>query len=133
MVYKQSMEDHLKEHTYNNLKFKCEDCAFLAQDELSLVVHAGKKHSGNFECALCGFTGADLVHLETHLHTCERYTCTHGNCKPNNNFLNISDLKSHLSDKHQKHLKHTEIDHIKMDRKNPDKVSNRTISDSYFF
>ena len=65
--------------------------------------------------------------------SCERYTCTRGNCKPNNNFLNIPDLKLHLSDKHQKHLKHTEIDHIKMDRKNPDKISNRTISGSYFF
>ena len=39
---------------------KCEDCDFLANDDLSLEVHSARKHSGDFECALCGF----MIHLE---------------------------------------------------------------------
>ena len=128
---KQSMVDHLTEHSFRNLKLKCEDCDFLSEDKLSLEVHAGKKHSGNFECALCGFSGSDLEHLETHLHTCERFTCTY--CHKNTTFSNIPDLKSHLSSQHPKHLKHTEILHIKMDRKDSEKVSTRTVYASYFF
>ena len=92
------MTEHLKVHSYKNLIFKCEDCDFLAEDELSLEVHAGKKHSGNFECALCGFAGKDLEQLETHIHTCERFNCTY--CKPETTFYNIPDLKSHLSTQH---------------------------------
>ena len=33
---KNEMTEHLKVHSYKNLIFKCEDCAFLAKDELSL-------------------------------------------------------------------------------------------------
>ena len=33
---KQRMEEHLKEHSYTNLKFKYEDCDFLAEDKLTL-------------------------------------------------------------------------------------------------
>ena len=31
---KQSLTDQLKEHSYMNLKFKCEDFAFLAEDNI---------------------------------------------------------------------------------------------------
>ena len=128
---KQRMEEHLKEHSYTNLKFKCEDCDFLAEDKLTLEVHAGKSHSGNFECGLCGFIAADLDNLETHLHTCERYICK--DCHPNITFSNIPDLKSHLSTKHPKHLRNTNINHIKMDRKNSEMVSSKTFMAAYFF
>ena len=127
------MVDHLTEHSFRNLKLKCEDCDFLSEDKLSLEVHAGKKHSGNFECAMCGFSGVDLEHLETHLHehTFERFTCNY--CHPKTTFPNITDLKSHLSSQHPKHLKHTDMIHIKMDRKNSNKVTSRTFKGSHFF
>ena len=120
---KQNMVDHLTEHSFRN---------FLSEDKLSLEVHAGKKHSGNFECALCGFSVVDLEHLETYLHTCERFTCTYCHNKTNF-FKNIQDLRSHLSSQHPKHLKHTDILHIKMDRKDSEKFSSRTVNASYFF
>ena len=37
---KKHMKEHLAEHLFRNLKFKCEDCDFLAEDSLSLEVHA---------------------------------------------------------------------------------------------
>ena len=49
---KKHMKEHLAEHSFRNLKFKCEDCDFLAEDNLSLEVHAGKAYSGNFSAAL---------------------------------------------------------------------------------
>ena len=67
--YKASMEDHLKQHTYKELIFKCEDCDFLVNDILSLDVHVGRKHSGNFECAICGFKAKSEDNLNIHLHT----------------------------------------------------------------
>ena len=88
-------------------------------------------HSGNFECAFCNFCGKDLEQLETHLHTCERYTCTC--CKPTQNMYKISDLKAHLSTKHEKHLNSVEILHVKLDRKNPQEISTRRVTGSYFF
>ena len=123
------MESHLKEHSYRKLTFKCEDCDFLAEDKLSLEVHSGKKHSGNFECGLCGYKGEDIDSLETHIHTCETYTCKY--CEIT--FQNITDMKSHLSSRHPKHIKHTDIDHIKMDRKNSEKVSINTLPGNYLF
>ena len=116
------MKEHLAEHSYRNLKFKCEDCDFLAEDSLSLEVHAGKAHSGNFECALCGFTGKDIIDLETHLLTCETYSCIY--CfSAEETFYSVSDVKTHLTNKHPKHIKNTEIEHIKMDRKNSERTS----------
>ena len=125
----EQMKKHLKLHTYKNLKFKCEDCEFLTEDELSLEVHSGKVHSGNFECALCGFSGKDIEDLETHLHTCETFTCT--NCEET--FKYVSDVKSHLTNKHPKHIKHTTIKQFLMDRKNSDKVSRKEFRGSYLF
>ena len=129
---KKHMKEHLAEHSFRNLKFKCEDCDFLAEDNLSLEVHAGKAHSGNFECALCGFTGKDISDLDTHLHTCETFTCRY--CLPaEETFSMISDVKTHLSNKHPKHIKHTDIEHIQMDRKNSERVSKKVFRGSYFF
>ena len=123
------MRRHLKEHTYTNLKYKCGDCEFLAEDEFSLDIHAGRVHSGNYECAICGFSGKDIGELEMHLHTCEKFTCTY--C--GQTFKNITDVKSHLTIKHPKHIKQTTIKHIQMDRKNSDKAAHKEFRGSYFF
>ena len=80
------MERHLKQHSYKKLIYKCEDCEYLASDELTLEVHSGKVHSGIFECALCGYKGSDLENLELHLGTCETFECKYNH---NNNKLFI--------------------------------------------
>ena len=127
---KSSLEDHLKEHTYKELKFKCEDCDFLVNDILSLDIHVGRKHSGNFECAICGFKAKSEDNLNIHLHTCETFSCDY--CwDPKVTVNNLTDLVTHLKEKHPKHLKNTNITHTKMDRNDADKVSQRTVCSSF--
>ena len=117
---KSEMEKHLKEHSYRVLKFKCEDCDYFAPNQLSLEIHAGKTHSGNFECALCEFKGKDVEDLETHLHTCQKFIC---DCRAKLSFSNLPDLKSHLSSQHKKDLPSTYIELIQMDRQNSENIS----------
>ena len=127
---KQNLEDHLKKHSYRELKYKCEDCDFLVEDILSLDVHVERKHSGNFKCVICGFSEKDEEHLNTHLHTCETFTCDY--CFPDRVCVkNLPDLIKHLKIKHEKHLKTTTITHTKMDRNNIDKVSQNKVKSSY--
>ena len=57
---------------------KCEDCDFMANDDLSLEVHSGRKNSGNFECALCGFISKDEDHLNIPVKLL-RVVCAHLN------------------------------------------------------
>ena len=53
------------------MNIKCEDCGFLANDDLSLEVHCATTYSGSFECALCGFAAKDEDTLNIHHYTCE--------------------------------------------------------------
>ena len=95
------MEDHLKTHSYRELKYKSEVFEFLVEDILSLNVHVERKHSGNFKCVICGFPAKDEDHLNTHLRTCE--TNTFDFCFPDRvTVTNLSDLMKHLKNKHKK-------------------------------
>jgi hypothetical protein len=127
---KNEMEEHLKTHTYRTVDMKCEDCDFLANDDLSLEVHSAKKHSGNFECALCGFIAKDEDHLNIHLHTCETFECSL--CKPKIIMKNVPAVSNHLSSKHAKNTNNIDIIHIKMDRKDPETVSVKTLKSETF-
>ena len=120
----------MKEHTYRTVDMKCEDCGFMANDDLSLEVHSGRKHSGNFECALCGFAAKDEDHLNIHLHTCETYTCNL--CTHKQIMKTVPEVKSHLSTQHTNYVKNISITHIKMDRKDQDTVSRKEISSDFF-
>ena len=125
------LENHLKEHTYITLKFKCEDCEFLASDELSLEVHAERKHSSNFECPICTYKANSEDSFNIHLHTCETFTCDF--CfNPKITLKNLPDLMTHLSTKHPKHFKTTNITHTKMDRGDSNRVSQKSICGAYF-
>ena len=125
------LENHLKEHTYITLKFKCEDCEFLASDELSLEVHAERKHTGNFECPICTYKANSEDSFNIHLHTCETFTCDF--CfNPKITLKNLPDLMTHLSTKHPKHFKTTNITHTKMDRGDSNRVSQKSICGAYF-
>ena len=94
---KSNLEDHLKEHTYIELKYKCENCDFLANDNLSLDVHVERQLSGNFKCAICDFTAKNEDHLNTHLHTCAFFTCEY--CYPKFMVKTLADLIPHLKTK----------------------------------
>ena len=115
------LADHLREHTYITLKFKCEDCEFLAGDELSLKVHAERKHTGNFECRICKFKANTEESLNIHF-------CFN----PKIILKNLPDLMTHLSNKHPKHVKTTNITHTKMDRGDSNRVSQKSLCGAYF-
>ena len=82
------LEKHLKIHSFKRV-IKCENCSFLATNNLSLNVHEGKVHSGEFGCGLCGFEAGNLETLEMHLHTCEIYTC----CRSDDTVRTVSEIK----------------------------------------
>ena len=39
------MKRHMKRHSYKEAKFKCDDCDFVGESELTMEVHIGKHHS----------------------------------------------------------------------------------------
>ena len=61
---------HMKTHSYKRAEFKCEECEFCGETELTMEIHLGKMPQENFECGLCGFEAIDLEKLELHLFTC---------------------------------------------------------------
>ena len=119
-----------KQYENEDMKVTCENCDFVAADDLSLEVHYQREHSGYFECAFCEYSAKDEEGLNTHLHTCETFTCEV--CEPKFMVKKLPDLITHLLSNHSNNLKNTNIIHIKMDRKNVDKVSRRTVSSEYF-
>ena len=68
-------ELHMKTHSYKRVDFKCEDCEFCGENELTMQVRLGKKHGEKFECGLCGFVANNLENRDIHLFTCEIYIC----------------------------------------------------------
>ena len=107
----------------------CDNCDFIAADDISLEVHNVRKHGGYFDCPFCHHRLKDEEDFNTHLHTCESYICEV--CEPKF-MLKLSDLISHLSSKHTTDFKNVNIIHLKMDRHNFDKVSRRIVSSEYF-
>ena len=113
------MNLHLKTHSYRNeeeLKFKCEDCDFWGQNNLTMEVHAGKAHSSNFECGLCDFKAKDLENLETHISTCEIYECSICYFR----VTQMCEIKTHMIEKHESD--NVLIQHGKQDRRDEEKI-----------
>ena len=119
---KEDEEKHLRKHTFKKPLFKCDNCDLVVESLLNLQVHIGKQHSGNFECGLCDYAGNTLDNLETHYLTCEVYTCK----RCTESFYNLSNVKDHLKAKHMKHIRNTEVEHIKMDKKYFENVTSKT-------
>ena len=44
---------NINSHSYKLAKFKCDDCDFVGESELTMEVHIGKHHSETYECGLC--------------------------------------------------------------------------------
>ena len=112
------------------LNVQCPNCDFKVTNDLSLEVHYERKHSGYYDCALCGYRARDEESLDTHLFTCETFTCE--NCDPKFVAKTLPDIKTHLTDEHQNDSRTTNILHLKLDRNNVDKVSHRTVRGTYF-
>ena len=119
----EGMIKHLKSHSFKKLIYKCEDCDFFAPNELTLEVHTGKVHSGNSECGLCNFLGKNTEQLDLHQTTCETYTCI--SC--NKTFKTQGDCTDHLKKEHSRNIKHTEILIAKLDRKDFENVTTKTL------
>ena len=78
------LKKHMKKHSFVWVQFKCADCEFVGECELTMEVHNRKYHSENFECGICI------------LFTCEIYQCL--KCDEVNRSLSI--LKKHALETH---------------------------------
>ena len=121
---KRDMKIHRHEHSFTNkgiLDQACNKCDFTSDIVETMEVHVGKGCSDNFECGLCDQTFENLEILEIHLSTCEVYEC--GESLNNECFYrdkHLSEMKKHLLDSHEKS---EELLHLKIERKDPSKVS----------
>ena len=107
------MKKHMKEHSYIKARFRCEDCEFVGENEVTMEVHLVLAHSEYFECGLCELKVDSSEDLEIHLFTCEIYTCE--NC----DFVgeSLKEIKTHIVDNHGNE-DFRDFLHLKMDRKN---------------
>ena len=105
----------MRNHSFKEVKFKCEDCDFVGQSRETMEVHIGKSHTDNFECGLCELTFGNIGKLETHLNTCEVYRCR----KCFNKETKICEIKAHVQKKHFRPNTATLIDHLKISRYDP--------------
>ena len=112
------LKKHMITHSYQELRFKCEDCDFWGPNEISMEVHHGRKHCLNYECGMCEFVAKDTEELELHILTCEIYKCE--TCYSNMRCKTISEIKTHAEKSHNSGIS---IFHVKKDRKNDDFVS----------
>ena len=107
-----------------NDKHKCKECEFVAKNYKTLEVHLGKTHRETFECGLCEIGFDNLENLEIHLKTCEIYKCRHCQIR----LLSISSIKEHIKSEHGD-LGYGMLDHIKMNRNNPNLVTSKFYRD----
>ena len=111
------LKRHLKTHSFKQAKFKCLDCEFVGENQVTMAVHIGKSHTEIFECGLCDFESKTLENLETHLFTCENYICT--SCQASE--TSISNIKKHIEEFHRPN-KNFMLYHNKLDRNNHEEV-----------
>ena len=115
------MKTHMKTHSYIRSQFKCEECEYICEKQLTMEVHVGKYHDTNFECGLCGFAANSEENLSMHLVTCEIYTCNI--CEKR--FNTISEIKSHYKNDKILIKQYDKVTHAKVGR-NSDSVVKET-------
>ena len=49
------MKRHIKRHSFKHARFKCDNCDFVGESELTMEVHIGKQHSEKYKCGICEF------------------------------------------------------------------------------
>ena len=123
------MKVHMKIHSYIRSQYKCEECEFICERELTMEVHIGKYHDENFECGLCGFVANNEEQLSLHLVTCEIYTCDRCLIR----YKTISELKAHYKTDLIKFKKLDKVLHAKVGRTSYSKVKEKTYFKEDFF
>ena len=118
---KRELKLHEMTHSYKEVNFKCEECDFSGNNEVSMEVHVNKVHTEELECGLCECVAKDLESLELHLVTCQIYECKH--C--GERYKSISDIKKHMAEKHRKN-EYMRILHAKQDISNSDEINCKT-------
>ena len=115
------MKFHVMNHSYKEVQFKCEECIFSGNNEVSMGVNINKVHSEELECGMCEFVAKDLETLETHSVTCQIYECKH--CAER--LKSISHIKKHMTEEH-KGGQFLKIIHAKLDISNSDEIKCKT-------
>ena len=77
--------------------------------------YIGREHSGNCDFVICGFKAKGDDFFNIHLHTLQTFSCDYS-WDPKITVNNLSDLVTHLKEKHSKHFKNTNIMDTKVDR-----------------
>ena len=44
IISRKEMKSHLKEHSYKEAIFKCQDCDFIGESKYTMDVHIGRHH-----------------------------------------------------------------------------------------
>ena len=117
------LKKHILTHSYKEIKYKCEECDFAGQNEVTMEVHLGKHHSEKYECGMCDFEAGSLENLETHLNTCEVFQCDWNKDKCKKRFKTFTDIKKHFLEEHNKEYGY--LEHLKLDRNDINEVTER--------
>ena len=84
----------MKSHSFKLVKYRCTECDFVGENDLTMDVHVGKYHADDFECGVCE---NNLEGLEVHLQTCEKFKCRL--CEMMGKTL--GELKKHTKERHR--------------------------------
>ena len=93
-----SDSDRKYDNVDGELNVQCPNCDFMVFIEFGLEVHFERKHSGYHDCALCGYRAREEESCDTHLFSCETFTCENG--VPQFVAKTFPDIKTHMTDEH---------------------------------
>ena len=88
------------EHTYHNVKYQCNECEYMANEEQTLHVHFGRNHSVKKQCGLCDNDFQTYKLLDDHLSQCEIFMCSNSGCRKT--FEEYARMKEHINGEHRK-------------------------------
>ena len=107
----------MKTHSFKRVEYKCEECDFGGENELTMEVHVGRKHCETFDFGLCDFVARNLESLDIHLNTYEIYECDPCYEK----LKTLADLKKHKLNGHEEGGS-LMITYAKIDRNNSEEI-----------
>ena len=65
----------MKSHSYKLVKYRCAECHFVGENDLTMSVNVGRYHANCFECGIYKNKFESVESLEIHLQTCENFKC----------------------------------------------------------
>ena len=95
------LKKHKKsQHTNHSVRYQCNECEFMANEEETLHVHFGRNHSDEKQCGLCDKIFDTSINLDDHLSKCEIFMCSNSGCRET--YENLTDMKEHIQNEHRK-------------------------------